>query len=267
MNPSIHPASTVEPSIEKLPRRSAPLPHELFFGVFLLITWARLFRAEGLFGAETLFYLLLIILNIAAVWFPRSRNTPWSWRVGLLFYPIVMNVVFMNMKIAIPKIHPAKMDWLLQAADARLLGGNLSLRLTHQVHPAFTEFFSLCYFLFFLYLLFSLVYYFFWAELEVLTRFVIGLFTIYGVGYLGYSFVPAAGPWHAMAGQFKVPLDGWWMTKLNAAVVAVGSNGVDVFPSLHCAVSAFFLFFDWGYRRWRFKLYLLPCVGLWLSTI
>jgi membrane-associated phospholipid phosphatase len=42
---------------------------------------------------------------------------------------------------------------------------------------------------------------------------------------------------------------------------------VDVFPSLHCAVSAFFLFFDLLHRRWRFWLYLVPCVGLWLSTI
>src|ERR1043166_832412 len=84
---------------------------------------------------------------------------------------------------------------------------------------------------------------------------------------MGYSFVPAAGPCHAMADQFTVPLHGWWITRLNDRLVSFGSNGVDVFPSLHCAVSAFFLFFHRQHRPWRFWLYLVPCVGLWVSTI
>ena len=62
-------------------------------------------------------------------------------------------------------------------------------------------------------------------------------------------------------------LTGGWITGWNAAVVAKGSNGVDVFPSLHCAVSCFLLFFDRRHRPWRYRLYLLPCIGLWFSTI
>ena len=177
-----------------------------------------------------------------------------------------MNLLYANMRLAVPKIHPQPMDAWLQHINARLVGANLSLRLEPLVHPVFTEFFSLCYFLFFIYLLFSLVYYFL-GDVVLLKKFVLGLFTIYGIGFLGYSLVPAAGPCHAMAGQFSVPLHGWWFTRLNAAVVARGSNGVDVFPSLHCAISCFLLFFDRRHRPWRFRLYLVPCVGLWLSTI
>jgi membrane-associated phospholipid phosphatase len=70
-----------------------------------------------------------------------------------------------------------------------------------------------------------------------------------------------------MTNQFTQPLDGWWITKWNAAIVATGSNKVDVFPSLHCALSSFLLFFDRRHRPWRFKLYLVPAVGLWFSTI
>ena len=244
----------------------ALLPHELFFGLFLLITWTRLSFAEGILGPNALLYLALIVLNLGALWYSHSRNTRLSWRVGLLFYPLAMNVVFTNMKVAIPKIHPGKMDPVLQSIDAHIVGTNLSLRVEPMAHPFLTEVFSACYFLFFVYLLFSLIYYFA-GDVELLKRFVIGLFTIYGIGFIGYSFVPASGPCHAMAEQFKVPLDGWWITRLNNAVVSRGSNGVDVFPSLHCAVSSFFLFFDRRYRPWRFKLYLVPCVGLWLSTI
>lgn len=242
------------------------LPHEICFGLFLVITWVRLIRVEGPFGSAALLYLALILLNVGAIGYSRRVDTRTAWRVSLLFYPIAMNVIFTNMKTAIPRIHPGKLDGLLQAVDAHLVGTNLSLRLEPLAHPLITELFSACYFLFFVYLLFSLVYYFV-GDIALLRKFVIGLFTVYGVGFLGYSFVPAAGPCHAMAEQFHVPLDGWWITRLNNAVVARGSNGVDVFPSLHCAVSAFFLFFDRRHRPWRFRLYLVPCVGLWLSTI
>ncbi len=242
------------------------LPHEICFGLFLLITWGRLSWVEGFFGVDALLYLALIALNLAAIGMSRARNTPFAWRFGLLFYPVAMNLVFANMKTAIPRIHPAKMDTLLHAIDTRLVGTNLSLRLQPWVHPLATEALSCCYFLFFVYLLFSLVYYFV-GDLELLKRFVIGLFTLYGIGFLGYSFVPASGPCHAFAEQFRVPLQGWWMTRLNAAVVARGSNGVDVFPSLHCAISSFLLFFDRRHRPWRFRLYVVPCVGLWFSTI
>jgi hypothetical protein len=242
------------------------LPHEFFFGLFLLLTWIRLCFVEGFLGADTLLYLLLIGANAASIWLTRSMQKASFRRAALLFYPIAMNVVFANMKVAIPKLHAEKMDPLLFRFDTLLIGQNLSLRLQPLVHPLLTEVFSFCYFLFFLYLLFSLVYYFV-SELNLLVKFVIGLFTIYGLGFIGYSFVPASGPCHAMADQFNVPLSGWWMTRLNDAVVARGSNGVDVFPSLHCAISTFFLFFDRRHRPWRFKLYLVPCLGLWLSTI
>jgi membrane-associated phospholipid phosphatase len=210
--------------------------------------------------------LALLLAGIAAGWFSRSTDTALRWRIGLLFYPVAMNIIFQNMKTMVPEIHPERLDAWLQEVDGRMIGTNLSLRLEPLVHPLLTELFSLCYFLFFVYLLFSLIYYFA-GDVGVLKKFVIGLFTIYGIGFLGYSWVPAAGPWHAMADQFKIPLEGWWITRLNAAVVARGSNGVDVFPSLHCAISCFFLFFDRRHRPWRFRLYVVPCVGLWISTI
>jgi membrane-associated phospholipid phosphatase len=242
------------------------LPHEVFFGLFLLITWARLVFVTGFFSPNALLYLALLGLNAAATWYCRKADTPRNWRVGLLFYPVAMNLIFQNMKVSIPQLQAERMDPFLQHIDSFLIGTNLSLRAQPLVHPVLTELFSLCYILFFPYLLFSLVYYFL-GEVDLLKRFTVGLFTIYGLGFLGYSLVPATGPCADMAQQFSVPLTGGWITKANAAVVARGSNGVDVFPSLHCAISSFFLFFDKRHRPWRFKLYLLPCVGLWLSTI
>jgi len=242
------------------------LPHELFFGLFLMVTWMRLGCAVGFLSRDALLYFVLIVTNAWAVWLCRPSATPMRWRLGLLFYPVAMNVVFFHMKTAIPRIHPERMDALLRRVDHIGIGTNLSLRLQPLVHPALTEFFSFCYILFFPYLLFSMIYYF-CGDVTLLKKFVIGLFTVYGIGFLGYSLLPAAGPCFFMADQFTKPLDGWWITKWNAAIVAAGSNQVDVFPSLHCAVSSFLLFFDRRHRPWRFKLYLVPAIGLWLSTI
>jgi membrane-associated phospholipid phosphatase len=256
----------VAEKLKGLNRVGGVLPHEVFFGLFLLVTWARLGAVVGWLSVDALIYLGLIGLNLAAVWYCRSGGSPRRWRFGLLYYPLAMNFIFVHLKFAIPELHPAKMDSFLSHIDSLLIGATPSLRIETLVHPVLTEFFSLCYILFFPYLLFSLCYYFL-GELDLLKKFVIGLFTIYGLGFLGYSFVPAAGPCHALGAQYSVPLTGGWITGWNAAVVAKGSNGVDVFPSLHCAVSCFLLFFDRRHRPWRYRLYLLPCIGLWFSTI
>jgi membrane-associated phospholipid phosphatase len=142
----------------------------------------------------------------------------------------------------------------------------LSLRAGAVATPLLTEVLSFCYLLFFPYMVVSWIYY---ARqgLPLLRKLMVGMFTIYGLGFLGYSFVPAAGPHLAFGNEFASPLTGWAIAKLNSLVVARGSNGVDVFPSLHCAISCFLLFFDRQHARWRHRLYLVPCIGLWIATI
>lgn len=247
-------------------KRFPLLPHEMVFGAFLLVTWARLVAAVGPFGRDALVYAVFLAANVAVVAACLRRPTDRRWRHRLLYYPIAMNLVFLHLKVAVPHFHPGREDALLQAADRWLIGGNLSLWLQPHLNPFVTEFMSCCYFLFLPYLLFSFLLYLL-GELDLCRRFYLGLFTIYGLGFFGYTLVPAGGPYLAMTDQFTVPLRGWWFTPWNAAFIARGSNGVDVFPSLHCAASLFMLLFDRIHMRWRFRLYLVPCVGLWASTI
>jgi membrane-associated phospholipid phosphatase len=243
------------------------LPHEILFGLFLVVMALRLVPAVGPWSTDSLVFIALIALNVALIVFAERRPGTAAWKARLLFYPMAMNIVFQQLRTAIPAVHPGKADALLREIDLHLVGGNLSLALEPWVQPLATEALSLCYLLFFPYLAFSIVFYFFFAELEVLKKFFAGLFSLYGIGFLGYSLVPAGGPYLAMSGEFTVPLAGWRFTEWNQAIVAMGSNGVDVFPSLHCAVSAFLLGFDYRHRRWRFWAYLVPALGLWISTI
>jgi hypothetical protein len=247
-------------------RERVLLPHEAIFGGFLVVTWARFAWILGPASGESLLYLAMIAADAGLVAWCRARETERRWRARLLFHPVALNVVFMHMKEAIPKIVPERMDAALQRIDAAFVGGNLSLRMEPFVRPALTEVLSGCYLLFFPYLAFSIVVYF-RRDLATLKAFLVGMFTVYGIGFLGYTLVPAWGPWIAMADRFHVALEGGPLTRWNDAIVRWGSNGVDVFPSLHCALSCYFLLFDLRHARWRFLVYTAPAAGLWVSTL
>jgi PAP2 superfamily len=243
------------------------LPHEYVFQLFLFITWLRLVRACGFTHSLSLFYFSFLLLAPLLIALSIRVKHQSAWRLRLLYYPVVMNATYLYMAPVVAAIHRGPLfDSTLRCIDSALIGENLSLRLQPYVRPLFTEPLSFCYMIFIPYLTFSMFEYFF-GGLPLLKRFYLGLFTIYGIGFLGYTFVPAAGPYLAMRNEFHVPFTGWPFTEWNAAMVRFGSNGVDVFPSLHCAISSYMLFFDRWHKKWRFRLYLLPCIGLWFSTI
>jgi len=247
-------------------RQSKILPHEWFFGVFLCVQWLRLALAVGPLDRDALLYFGILLANVLVITSCRQRETNVRWQIRLWFYPVAMNAVFFTMGSAVLKVSPHKFDSVLAGMDQMLFGALLSQRAQLIVTPALTEVLSFCYLLFFPYLLFSWFYY---ARrgLPLLRKLMVGIFTIYGLGFLGYSLVPAGGPHLSLPDDFSVPLTGWAITRFNALVVASGSNGVDVFPSLHCAISAYLLFFDRQHARWRYRFYLAPCIGLWLATV
>ena len=242
------------------------MPHEICFGGYLLLTWARLVIARGPLDPHALAWLLLLGVNVVLIARCWMQPSALHWRLRLIFYPVAMNVTYFMMRTAVPKIHPASADPVLQHVETTLFGSVLSVKLQAITHPMLTDILSACYFCFFPFLSISMIYYA-CSDLDVLRRFCTGLFTIYGLGFIGYTLLPAAAPWRAMIDAFHVPLTGGWITRLNDYVVSRGSIGVDAFPSLHCGVSSFLLVFDWWHRRWRFWLYLVPCAGLWMATV
>src|SRR5437899_8534452 len=111
------------------------LPHEVFFGIFLLVMWGRLVLTEGFLSVDALLYFGLIAGAVAAVWGSHGDRKPWMLRTSLLYFPVAMEIIFPHMKTAVPKIHPSMMDPWLQKVDGVLIGTNLSLRLQPLVHP------------------------------------------------------------------------------------------------------------------------------------
>jgi len=239
-------------------------PHAYAFGAYLAVMTA------GLLAARSFPYLALYAVLLATmIWLhDRHRRQPTAKRFAQaqLFYPLAMNTTFPAMAGAVPAVRDIRYDDMLLALDERIFGISPNVWMESFVSPVATEIMSLCYLFFMPLLFFSLPRYFFWQK-QLLGDFYRGLFSVYGFGFLGYLTVPAAGPHLAHPELFAIPLEGGAITALTQYMVAVGSNGVDVFPSLHCAASAYILGFAYRFRRGEFWWMLAPVVGLWVSTI
>jgi membrane-associated phospholipid phosphatase len=242
------------------------LPHEACFALFAAVAWVRFALVLGPASPDALLCLAFLIGGAALVAAGPVLATGAGAKLRLALYPAALAAAYMDMGPALARAGARLWDAELLRLDRLLIGTTPALLLQPLVHPLLTDALSLCYALFIPYFATSLIWYFL-GELPLARRFFAGLIGLYSIGFLGYLLVPARGPYLAFGGLFIVPLCGGWLTDANATFVAIGGNGVDVFPSLHCAASAFILAFDHRHSRGRFWLFLLPVVGLWISTV
>ena len=242
------------------------LIHERIFGAYAAFTLIRLVLAVGFFSPHTLIYEASLAVIVSGVFLTRGRGALWAWRTRLAVYPVLMNALFVNMRWVSPLINNGKRDALLWEIDRSLVGGSLSVALEPLISAPLTELMCFCYMFFMVYLAVGILDYLF-SDISLARTFYAGLFGLYGIGYFGYTLVPAIGPYLVYARHFSVPLKGYFMADFLAASYAYGTNFTDIFPSLHCAVSAYLLFFDLKWSRRRFALCVLPCLGIWFSTL
>ncbi len=241
------------------------LPNEASFAIFFGFAAVRLFlfKGVGIFWGLILTALVLLIFGLRRWAIPG--HSEWRQRIRLLSYLPLMLVSYELCGFVIPLFHPGA-TFILAEADIWLLGKDAALYLEPWMYPPLTDLFYGLYLFFFVYLGISL-----WqygcGDLGTLRQFVSGLFTVYGIGFLGYTLLPAGGPYLEIPGHFFMPLVGSWITNSATALVVWGSNRVDCFPCLHFAVTLFILVFDFWHCRRRFYWMVLPCVGIWISTI
>jgi len=209
---------------------------------------------------------LLLCGDAALIRWDFQQDSVASGRCRLLFHAIAMNIVYWRLGQDVPRLHEATADSWLLGIDRRWLGETPALGLAPLVHPACTEILSGCYLLFYPAMAgYQCVWIF--ATPSLARRFFAGLYLIYAVGFVGYTLAPAKGPWIHLAGALE-PLVGGPLTALTDLVVRNGCNGVDVFPSLHTAVMAYFVGFDFlNGRCRRAAAMLLPAIGLCIATV
>lgn len=182
------------------------------------------------------------------------------------YYAAGMNVIYPALGVAVPLLRTDRFDVALYNADLWLLGDNASHFVEPLTQPWLTDLLSGAY-MFFMFMLLCALVLPLTMYREHLRAFFGGLFTVYGVGFLGYLLVPAEGPHLAFPERFELSLDGTILANLNHDMVVSGSNHVDVFPSLHVAVSTYVLGYLLRHTRRAGWIMLPQVLLLCFSTI
>ena len=246
---------------------ACPRFHEwIFITPFLLLAF-RSAIVHPILHPSTLFPLVILFLLAAIIRIDQTRPSPLTHWARLLILPILAVITYFRLGVDVPALSLFRADAALLALDRSLFGETPAVTLLHWHHPFLSELFSTCYLLFYLALI---AYHIAWVRsgLRAATPFFAGIYSLYGIGFLGYILLPAVGPWKLPELQLAPHPPGGPVTTLNHWIVRNGSNGVDVFPSLHCALTLFMVSHDWPQRRRRrFFLALPPAIGLCLSTL
>jgi len=240
------------------------LPHEWCFGAFLALTGIRLALAGGNARVWAFAFLGCLLASGGIIAWARLNPNGLRWRVRLLFYPAAMGICFYAMAQAVPLLGiPQRDDWLL-AWDRALLGETPAVAWAPLLRPWLVDLAMAGYLFFFYYLIAGPGRYCL-RDLALFRKCMVGLFVLYGIGFIGYTVMPAGGPHRFM--NFDQPLEGIWLLGVTLNLVNDGSNGVDAFPSIHFAATLYLLLFDWQHARRRFWWMLAPCLLLWFATM
>jgi membrane-associated phospholipid phosphatase len=215
--------------------------------------------------SEMLIYVLLSGVGLVLPSWAARSDEAWRERLRLLWYPILINVVYARLGTTMRWIGHDSHDALLLSWDETCFGRTPAQSLVPYPQPWLTETVSICYLLFFPAVL-ALFVVALWQGPRGGAALFRGLISLYAIGFLGYTLVPAVGPHLAWPELFPAWQDPGFFTRLNAQLVEQGSNRVDVFPSLHSAITWFFLGYWWRMKWVVFWFCLLPACGLFLAT-
>lgn len=242
-----------------------PEPQELAFGALFMWLLVRLALAGHAGSASFAIFASLLVAMLALAAWCRANPSPWRWLVRRWFVVPAMLIGYFALGGTVPLVSQTRADWL-QAADLKIFGGHAAMEWQSITWPWLTEIMSAAYLLFYPSIAYGL-----WVHARRTgtgaTQFLRANGVLWALGFFGYVLLPAAGPYLEMPGRFSVPLDGWFFAPFASSIAWWGSNRVDCFPSLHCAISGALLVFE--FQRSRLAGWLLTPVvaALWFSTL
>lgn len=166
----------------------------------------------------------------------------------------------------IPAVHPGRYDQALRWMEISLWGQKAALWTQALFgHPYWTDFFCLLYLGLFCWM-FGFLFHYAFTRNPLYQRFMLGLMLIYMGGFAGYLFFPAAGPRYAFPQEW-VWLNGGTLFHMTNWIVSHMGAKLDVFPSLHAALSTYLLFWQAEYQKIGVVWGLPLALGIWLSTV
>lgn len=207
----------------------------------------------------TLTNLTLIALNIGIIaWLHMKPSNRYegtalftlSWALFPLLKPIAVTLI------------PWTADTLLHTIDRHLWGGQpLPAYFQFETHTTLANLFFICYFLFYLQVIGAVLYYTIRPRPDFFNRLMCG----YLIGFIGYFILPAAGPAFTTLPHGNISGS---IAALLSRIVAEGVTGMDVFPSLHTAISIFITAYLWRDGKTTVATILTPItIGIICATI
>lgn len=190
------------------------------------------------------------------------------WQVRMWLPLVALNVTYFWLGDAIPRLNPWRADAMLLELDRAVFGDCLAFKVAPLVSTGTREILSMAYLSFFPLWLGGLALAQ-WRGRQDQQSFFTGLYFIYVIGFAGYTLFPAAGPFRypPLSEQAGFATAGGFFTRMNDAVVMNGCNGVDVFPSLHTAITVFVLLSAWSWSQRLGAWLAMPCILIICATI
>ncbi len=204
---------------------------------------------------------------IVFLWVVRTKPQ-WTFARDVLPFLFATNV-YANLHDMIAFFNAPDITRLLYDLDVTLFRGEPTVWAQRFAHPLLTDFFTACYWLFYvLPPLLGLLLYLRgeWQSFrETLVSIVICLY----IGYIGYVVLPAGPPRYTIPDLFGAPLLGLLpiLDATRAATAAVPLTAKGAFPSLHCGVMFLAILLSWRHLRWFFPVVLFFGVGLIVGTV
>jgi membrane-associated phospholipid phosphatase len=163
-----------------------------------------------------------------------------------------------------PDITRMLYDW-----DVAIFGVEPTVWAQRFAHPLLTDFFTVCYWLFYILppLLGLLLY--LRGEWQSFRETLVSIVICLYLGYIGYVALPAGPPRYAIPDAFGGPLIGFLpiLDATRAATAAVPLTAKGAFPSLHCGVMFLATLLAWRHLRWFFPVMLFFGAGLIAGTV
>ena len=164
-------------------------------------------------------------------------------------------------------VRPALVDRQLAALDISVFGRAPAVLLEGRTPPWLTELLLVCYYTYFLWPVLLGVLLYFTRERKAFDEYLLALSLLFSANFVLYVLVPAVGPRYFLAGEFRAPLQGVWLTPFLDSLMRQPAFARDCFPSGHTAVTALTLAFAHRHHR-RFFWALLPvALGLIAGTV
>jgi hypothetical protein len=193
----------------------------------------------------------LLVLALAMVLLCRGELLP-ACRVRAATYRLMALGCFVasyfEMRYVMAGLGRPLLDGALVAIDRALLGETPALALERWVSPATTQWFAFFYYSYIWLLAINLLgSALFDRRSERLQELLLGASFVTAIGHTLYTIVPGIGPHGHLAFQAALPDVFWWRRVLE--VVDGAGAGLDIFPSLHTALPAFFALHAIRHRR------------------